>query len=179
VIKVVNEDRAIISTHVPEEQTSMWPFSRKQKDIGNLPPIIDPSHTWGVAQGKCGRSPLIVRFSNSAKEWCSHPDLPIKLGFAIPLNSPTEGGLPDPAENEELDHEIEDIIRGEVAARTKGLHALVLTTGTMKEFVFYIPREVDIKTLHEAIQAAVVTHQVQCMAVNEPNWDSYRAFNPD
>ncbi len=157
----------------------MWPFSRKTKAISRLPAITDPAHTWGVAQGNYEGSPLIVRFSQSAKEWCSHPDLPIKLGFAIPLNAPTEGGRPNPAENDQLDHEIEDIIRGEVAARTKGIHALVLTTGTMKEFVFYIPRGIDIKTLHEAIQAAVPTHQVQCVAVSEPNWESYKAFNPE
>ena len=98
---------------------SMWPFSSKPKSMLALPPISDPSQTWGVAQGNYGGGPLIVRFSHRAKEWCSHPDLPIKLGFAVPLNSPSEGGLPDPAENERLD-DIEDIIRREVASRTKG-----------------------------------------------------------
>jgi hypothetical protein len=155
----------------------MWPFSRKLKDIGSLPAITDPSHTWGVAEGNYNGAPLIVRFSQSARDWCSHPGLPIKLGFAVPLNSPSEGGLPDPNENRQL-NEIEDTIRGEVAGRTKAIHALVLTTGTMKEFVFYIPLGVDIKSLHEAIQAAVPTHDVQCMAVKEPKWDSYKEFSP-
>ena len=152
-------------------------FSRQPKDIRSLPTIADPSHTWGIAQGNDNGTPLIVRFSQSATEWCSHPDLPIKLGFAIPSNSPNEGGLPNPAENEQFNG-IEDAICREVAARTKGLHALVLTTGIMKEFVFYIPRGVDIKTRHEAVQAAVPTHEVQCMAVNEPEWDSYKEFIP-
>jgi hypothetical protein len=156
----------------------MWPFSRRPKDIADLPAITDASHAWGVAQGNYDGAPLIVRFSQTAKEWCSHPELPIKLGFAVPLNSPTEGGLPDPVENQQLD-DVEDTIRDHVAASTKSVHALVLTTGTMKEFVFYVPSGVDVKTLHEAIQVAVPTHQVQCMAVKEPNWDSYRAFSPD
>lgn len=155
----------------------MWPFSAKSKNILELPPISDESHTWGVAQGKYGGAPLIVRFSQTAKEWCAHPELPIKLGFAIPLNSPDEGGFPDRAENEQL-NDIEDTICREVAERTKGLHALVLTTGVMKELIFYIPRGVDIKTLHEAIQALVSTHEVQCMAVHEPKWDSYKEFCP-
>ena len=142
-----------------------------------MPAITAPSHTWVVAEANYNGAPLISRFCTSAKEWCSHPDLPIKLGFAVPLNSASEGGLPDPAENKQLD-DIEDTIRREVAARTKGIHALVLTTGIMKEFVFYIPRGVDIKTLHEAIRAAVYTHEVQCMAVNEPKWNSYKGFSP-
>jgi hypothetical protein len=53
-----------------------------------------------------------------------------------------------------------------------------LTTGVMKEFVFYIPRDIDIKAIHESIQAAVSTHEVQCMAVMEPKWDSYVQFAP-
>jgi hypothetical protein len=156
----------------------MWPFTPKPKDIRSLPAITAPSHTWALAEGKYDGAPLFVRFSTSAKEWCGHPDLPIKLGFAVPLNLPSEGGLPDPAENEQLD-DIEDTIRREVAAKTKGVHALVLTTGIMKEFVFYIPRGVDIRTLHEAIQAAAPTHEVQCMAVTEPQWDSFKEFSPD
>lgn len=44
--------------------------------------------------------------------------------------------------------------------------------------MFYVPSGVDIKAIHEAVQAAVATHEVQCMALNEPQWDSYRQFTP-
>ena len=92
----------------------------------------------------------IIRYNETAKDWSGHPGLPVKLGFAVPLNSSNEVGLPEPGENEQLE-EIEDVILREVEARTIGLHALVLTTGTMKEFVFYIPRGVDIKSIHEGV----------------------------
>lgn len=154
----------------------MWPFNRKQLDIAALPRLVDDSHSWGVAQADIDSSPLIIRYNESARKWVGHPELPIKLGFAIPLNSPNEGGLPDPAENEQLD-EIEDTIIRAIDARTRALHAMALTTGVMKEFVFYIPTGTDIKSLHEAIQAAVTTHEVQCMAIKEPKWDSYRQFS--
>ena len=107
-----------------------------------------------------------------------HSGLPIKLGFAIPLNSPNENGLPDPDENWQL-NDVEDVILREVEAGTKGIHVLALTDGTMKEFVFYIPRGADIKKIHEKIQESVSTHDVQCMALEEPKWDSYRQFTPD
>lgn len=155
----------------------MWPFSRKSLDINTLPPISSESFSWGVAQAGYDDSPLLIRFNETAKDWQGHPELPIKLGFAIPLNSPNEGGLPDPEENEQL-NEIEDLITGEVGSRATGIHALVLTTGEMKEFVFYISPGADIKTMHETLMQVVSTHEVQCMAVNEPKWDTYQQFSP-
>lgn len=148
------------------------------KDLNSLPPISDPSHQWGVAEADYDGSPLFIRFNGTAKQWMGHADLPIKLGFAIPLNSPAEHGLPNPDENEAL-HAVEDIIIRNVEAATKAIHVLALTMGAMKEFVFYIPAGVDIKTIHKTIQQSVTTHDVQCMAVNEPEWDSFRQFSPD
>jgi hypothetical protein len=156
----------------------MWPFSPKPKDLSTLPAISDASHHWGIAKAGNDGSPLLIRFNKSAEEWVGHSGLPIKLGFAIPLNSPNENGLPDPDENRQL-NDVEDVILREVEAETKGIHVLALTDGTMKEFVFYIPRGADIKKIHEKIQESVSTHDVQCMALEEPKWDSYRQFTPD
>ena len=155
----------------------MWPFKRKELDIKSLKPVSDDGHRWGVAEADVDSSPLIVRYNQSARDWIAHSQLPIKLGFAIPLNSPNENGLPDPEENEQL-NEIEDVVLRLVASRTPALHVLTLTTGIMKEFVFYIPRGVDIRSLHESIQTAVVTHKVQCMATSDPKWGSYMQFSP-
>lgn len=104
-----------------------------------------------------------------------HPALPIKLGFAIPLLRPNEGGLPDPNENAEL-APIEDLIAERVLAGGEGLHAMTLTTGIMKEYVFYVPAGLDIAALHAALRAEVSSHDVQCMAIEEPDWESFRDF---
>lgn len=146
--------------------------------MNELPAISDPCHQWGVAESGYDGSPLIIRFNSTAQEWVAHPDLPIKLGFAIPLNHPNETGLPHPDENEQL-NQIEDVILREVEARARGMHVLALTTGTMKEFIFYVDTGADIKTIHETVQSHVSTHDVQCMAVEEPAWDSYKEFVPD
>ena len=155
----------------------MWPFKRKQHDIATLPPLASDGHIWGVAESGFVSSPLIIRYNETAREWIGHSKLPVKLGIAIPLNSPNEAGLPNPDENEQL-NAIEDIVVQEISARTVGLQALALTTGIMKEYVFYIPRDVDIKTIHESIQALVTTHEIQCMADMEPEWESYVQFAP-
>jgi len=73
---------------------------------------------------------------------------------------------------------IEDLISREVSSRTRGVHVLTLTSGVMKELVFYIARGADIAKLHEGIQSQVSSHDVQCMAVEEAKWESYRTFVP-
>lgn len=155
----------------------MWPFKRKQLDISKLPKLSDDSQSWGVAEALVDSSPLIIRYNESAAAWLGHSELPIRLGFAIPLNSPNEGGLPDPEENLEL-NDIEDIVVREIELRTRALQVLALTNGVMKEFVFYVPKATDIKTIHETIQAAVTSHEVQCIAIHDPKWDTYRQFAP-
>jgi hypothetical protein len=127
-------------------------------------------------EGMYDGSPLIVRLNDSAKRWLAHKSLGIKLGFAVPLNEPNEGGMPNPEENEQL-NEVEDVVLEEVSAKAQGLYVLVLTTGTMREFVFYIAADADIGAIHEAIVERVSTHEVQCMAVEEPNWDSFKQFS--
>ena len=156
----------------------MWPFSRKRARPTGPPAANDATHEWGVAQGTFEDAPLIVRYNETAKAWDASNEFPIKLGFAVPLRSPNEGGLPDPDENASLD-DVEDLICEHVALATPGVHALVLTTGIMKEYIFYIPADVDIQSLHENIQSAVDSHEVQCIAEHEPKWDTYHGFLPD
>jgi hypothetical protein len=152
----------------------MWPFSKQSRPL-DLP--SEGQHWWSVAQGDCEGAPLIVRCNQTAGDWVGHPGLPVKLGFAIPLIHPNQGGLPNSEENGELGT-IEDLISQEVLSKTRGVHALTLTTGMMKELVFYIAPGADIAKLHESIQNQVTSHDVQCMAVEEPNWESYRAIVP-
>lgn len=148
------------------------------RDTNKLLSISDSSHQWVLVETVYNWTPLFIRFNRTAQKWGAHPDLPVKLGFTIPLTSPSEHGLPSSDENELL-HTVEDAIIREVEAQTNGINVLALTTGTMKEFVFYIPIGVDIKTIHESIQQTVSTHEVQCMAVNRPDWRSYTRFTPD
>jgi hypothetical protein len=150
----------------------MWPFSKKSRRL-ELPP--EDQHRWGVAQVR--HEALVVRYNQTAGEWAGHSELPVKLGFSIPLHHPNQRGLPAPAENVELGP-IEALILREVSAEARGVHVLTLTSGTMKEWVFYIAPGADIAKLHASIRSKVSSHEVQCMALEEPNWESYRAFVP-
>jgi hypothetical protein len=122
-------------------------------------------------------APLLVRHNETAGQWAGRADLPIKLGLAVPLNRPHPGALPEEAENALL-LEVEEVISRHVLARATGFHALTLTNGVMKEWVFYIAQGADIAALHAGIQAEVASHDVQCMAEEDPQWDTYRSFVP-
>jgi len=151
----------------------VWPFSKKPRDLQLL--SVD-EHEWTVGEATHDGSPLIVRFNQTAKRWDRHPELSIKLGFAISLNQPNAGGMPSADENAELG-DIEELIEKEVKSATVGIHVLTLTTGLMKELVFYIAPGQDIGKLHGTIREKVPSHEVQCMAAPEPSWDSFRAFS--
>jgi hypothetical protein len=152
----------------------VWPLTKTPRKL-DLPP--DDQQRWGVAQAERDGTPILVRFNETAGEWTGHADLPIKLGFAVPLNRPNEGGMPDAAENAEL-LAIEDVICRQVSSTAIGLHVLTLTTGVMKEWIFYVVPGADIAKLHADIRNQVSSHDVQCMADKERGWQSYRGFVP-
>ena len=151
-----------------------WPFSKKHAEL-KIPPV--ESQRWTVAVAEMDDGPLLVRINDSARALAGHAGLPIKLGFAVPLNQPNPGGHPDAAENEALGA-VEDLVAQRVFEATIGIQVLTLTNGVMKEFVFYIPAGVDIARLHEGLRADVTTHDLQCIAEQEPKWQSFRSFVP-
>jgi|ERR1700685_2505967 len=152
----------------------MWPFKRRL-DIATLPSVASAAHRWSVHQATHEGAPLIVRLNSSAEEWARHPAPGVKLGFAVPLNAPCKGGLPTSEENSEL-QEIEEVILEEVGSTAKAVYVLSITTGEMKEFVFYIAPGVDIAATHQTIRSRVRSHDVQCMAITDPAWEAYTQF---
>lgn len=58
----------------------------------------------------------------------------------------------------------------------RGVFAFVLTTGVMREFVFYVAGQPDFAAIHEAIMARVTTRGVQCLAEHDANWYAYNQF---
>ena len=148
-----------------------WLFGKTGREL-KIPPLAD--QRWSVAAGDDSGRPLVVRLNEAARGLVGHPDLPIKLGFAMPLNRPNESGFPDADENEQLGA-VEDLIAQRVLTEAVGLHVMTLTNGLMKECVFYIAPGLDVAGVHAALRELVTSHEVQCMAVNEPGWESFRA----
>ncbi len=138
-----------------------------------IPPADE--QRWGVARGETDSGPLIVRHNETAAGFVGHPDLPVRVGFAIPLNEPQHGGLPTPDEAEAI-ASIEDLIVARALSSIGGIHVLTLTTGVMRELIFYTAEGRDIAGVHQEIRERVPSHEVQCLAERDPGWDSYLTF---
>jgi Family of unknown function (DUF695) len=149
----------------------MFGLFKKKPD----PREIFSDGTWQVSQGESGGSPIVVRINTRLKPFAGNTELTLKIGFALPLNSPNEGGLPDPAENQIL-ADVEDKIADALASAGDVVQALAITTGTFKEFVFYGKPNLDIKTTHERLMSEIKSHDLQCYAEMDPNWDTYKEF---
>lgn len=131
--------------------------------------------TWQISQGTSGETPIIVRRNTHLEPFAGETALTLKIGFAIPLNTPIPGGLPDPDENEAISN-LEDIIFDALRASGPSVFALVISTGTFKEFVFYAQPGIDIKTVHEELVQNIKSHEIQCYAEMDPKWETYKEF---
>jgi hypothetical protein len=129
-----------------------------------------------VAQGENDDKPMIVRVNSSAKDYAGHPDLPIRLGLAVPLHAPRPDGLPNEAELEQLD-DIEDHLF-EVLGTT-GRVVLIITTSGMREFVSYVRAPDVAERIAQLVQSGTSTHEVQHYAESDPKWKLFGQFaNP-
>ncbi len=151
----------------------MWPFAKKYRSLTELNSEAD---LWSMVHGRAADGDqILVSINDTANKWVGHPEMNLKLGFAIPLNNPTPGGLGAPEESEAL-RDIEDTICMAVKKRCIGMHVLRISDGTMREFVFYIVQGPDLKQMHVDIQDMIKTHEVQCIGQIEKKWESYVYF---
>lgn len=155
----------------------MEPNSRAFRDIEDLPAITSKDSKWVVAQMEYDGAPLIVRANCSAKDWVGHPLLSVKIGCAIPFKKPSTNGMPDQLENEQL-LRVEDVILEEFGKLFSGLLVLVLTTGKMRELVFYVESSDRIDEAKSLVQLRVKSHIVQFISVHDPKWSAFHKFSP-
>lgn len=149
----------------------MWPF-KKHLEIETLD---DSKHKWSVAEASSAAGPMIIRINSTAQDWAKHPSLGIRVGFAVPLKHPNPQGMPEPDESEKLGH-VEDAIRDCVKSTGPSVHALTITTGTFKEFVFYIKNGDRVAEIHKKLIEEITSHEVQCTAEHDPRWNVYASF---
>lgn len=153
----------------------MWPFSNRRKSARAVPAVLGADHQWAGRIVRVDGLPLVIRYNRSAWNWAGHPKLPIKLSFAIPLDQ-SSASVPPTATPQGDAGLIEDVILREVNSRTKGIHVLTLTNTTMQEFVFYVPPSADFGAIDRSVQRSAGGLEVQCMATEEPSWDTFRAL---
>ena len=148
----------------------MWPLGRKR-----YPPKaqLQLQEAWSFAQGEYRGKPLITRCNTGLTEIAGHPEYAHQVGVAVPLKHPTPQGLPTREEAVELDA-IEDLLAQSLQENNQSLFAAVLSTGGMREFVFYTSDQEYVKWKFEEIRQSIHTHQIQLMIQSDPTWSVYK-----
>jgi len=148
----------------------MWPFKKQEdKEISKLD---SDKHAWSVIEASSSQGPMLARVNDTAKEWAKHHKLRIRVGFAFPLKNQNPEGMPDPEENKTFD-QIEDEICSLIAKTGPSIEVLAITTGTFKEFVYYIENGAGIEAAHKAAISKIPDYEVQCYGENDPEWNGY------
>lgn len=146
------------------------PFGRKTfKSIREYP------DTWAVGNADHEGKPMFVRFRLWLKEAVGHPEYPFQIGVATPLLSPNELGLATDDEAEVL-YRIEDRLSEALTANDDAIFALAITTGGMREFVFYAkswnPEELEAKV--KALDSE--GHELQFLMKEDAGWSIFVEF---
>jgi Family of unknown function (DUF695) len=146
----------------------MWPFKRKTLSPDRLP-VAGP---WSIAEGEHSGGIMIVRANTGYREFRSVPGYEHQVGIAVPLGKVEPTGLPGPAEGALLG-EIEDIICSSLEEQAESLLVAVITTGGMREFVFYTrdPHRMEQRIVE--LRKRITSHEIQLIIQLDRTWRIY------
>ena len=100
---------------------------------------------------------------------------PYRVGFAVAFRAPNRYGLPDDDEAREL-MPVEDEIDRMMTGKRLGVPALVITTGGMKEYVYYSNRPDGVRAQIKKLKGRVLGRQIRSYVTSDPGWDVYFRF---
>ena len=149
----------------------MWPFKRSPPDKKDL----ELHESWSISQGKHGSNPMIVHVNRGVAAAVRHPAYTHQVGVAVPLRAPDTTGFPGPEESQELDA-IEDLLDSRLTAERLCVHVATISTGGIREFVFYTSDPPETHALLEQLSKQVSTHKIQHIIQLDPKWGIYRQF---
>jgi len=118
---------------------------------------------------------MIVRINRGIVAAVRHPAYTHQVGVAVPLRAPNGNGFPAPEETNEL-NAIEDLLDTRLTADRLCLHVATISTGGMREFVFYTSDAAGTHTLLKDLSKQISTHQIQHIIQPDQKWRIYRQF---
>jgi hypothetical protein len=147
---------------------AMWPFKQKALRADQVP-IDGP---WSVSEGQYNGRVMIVRSNTGYREAGSVPRYEHQVGIAVPLRQAEPTGLPSPTEDALLG-EVENTICGSLEQEAESLLVAVITTGGMREFVFYTRGPENVKRRFEQLRNQITSHKIQLMIKSDRTWQTY------
>ena len=134
--------------------------------------ISEYSENWTMLEGgKDTENYTLISINSGIQDAAGHPDYPVRVGVAIPVNSLKE-------ENQTL-YAVADWITEQLESQDLGIQAMAVSGmggQEFKEFVFYTKENIDFKTLHDDIQAAFPKYEIQFYAEKDPDWNVYKEY---
>lgn len=149
----------------------MWPF--RGRDVSRSSDVW--SGSWVVGQGEYDGNPLVVRKNVDAAALVGTAKFPLRFGVAVRLRAPDARGMPTEVELRELAR-IEDLLVDRLHAQQTAVVVLVITTGGMREFVFYTGSSAWAQKVVEDVQGEIVSHRLQTSWAIDPAWTVYEHF---
>lgn len=144
-------------------------------DFMDIPTKI--SDKWSVNVGTYEGKPMILRIRDFSKDML--PNLakvfPYQVGVAIPFHNPDANGFPSADESEQL-LTIEDILVPLFEKADESIYVASITTGGMREFVFYVSNPDTVIGKFETLKAEAKSHKPQLTTQKDADWGIYRAL---
>ena len=146
----------------------MWPFTKRSGTSDKLP-IDGP---WSVSHGDYQEKPIITRVNAGYENGGALSGYEHQVGIAVPFNAPEFNGLPSVEEDTVLGA-VEDSICEMLEEDAESLIVASITTGGMREFVFYTKAPEEVKKRFEQLQEIVCSHKIQLMIKEDKEWYLY------
>ena len=148
----------------------MFGFSKTGRLIADYP------DTWSLSQGVRDEKPIFVRWKEGLASAQDRSEYPFQIGVAVPLLNPTSEGL---TTNEEADTlwKLEDSLESTLTKDGEAVFVASITTGGMREFVFYA-REWKPEYFEQKAKDAFEgdEHDPQFMMQQDKDWNTYKEF---
>ena len=146
-------------------------FSLFKKNRKTFKPFSEYTENWAIIQENI--NPTIIRINMGYKDAVGHPDYPIKMGIAIPVEVHDDATM-------EIKSEIEDILNDILLKKGDGSLVAIITGLTGErfiEFLSYTKRGgIDFGKIHSDLKERFKNHEVQMYADNDPKWEAYKSF---
>lgn len=118
---------------------------------------------------------MFGRFNTALAPLAGRAEFSTRIGVAVPLNDPTEDGLPQGAEFAEL-NEMEDLLERRLTAGNESLLAGVITTNGMREYVLYSSNAGKAIEKIQQVAAELPHHTLQWIVDDDPQWQVFRGL---
>lgn len=134
-----------------------------------------PKSKWSILTGQEFEKPIIVRRNNSVQQYAENSAFIYRVGITVLLLKPNEVGLPSKEEVASLD-QIEDELNNQLEKEGDSIQVLVITTGGMREFVYYSCNSKLIEQVIYNTRKKFSSHEIQFYVKEDKEWSIYKEF---